>query len=130
MDRISLPIYVTFFAITGATMNIAVLRHGWQLGLAIVITRLAMLFVGSFISGRMAGDPPSIYRNAWLGFVTQAGVSLGLIAEVVRRFPRLGVPVQTILIAGITLNQVAGPVLFKYVLSKVGEARGAAAKRP
>ena len=130
MDRISLPIYVTFFAITGATMNIEVLRDGWHLGLAIVITRLAMLYVGSFLSGKLAGEPPVIYRNAWLGFVTQAGVSLGLIAEVVRRFPRVGVPVQTILIAGITLNQMAGPVLFKYVLSRVGEARVTAGQKP
>jgi len=124
MDRISLPIFVIFFAITGATMNLKVLMQGWHLGLAIVGARLAMIWIGSYASGRLAGDPPLTYRNAWLGFVTQAGVSLGLISEVVRRFPEVGVQVQSILIAAITVNQVIGPVMFKHVLSKVGEAKG------
>jgi hypothetical protein len=50
-------------------------------------------------------------------------VSLGLLAEVVRRLPEVGVSIQTILIAAITLNQVVGPVAFKYALYKVGEAK-------
>ena len=48
--------------------------------------------------------------------------SLGLLAEVARRLPEIGVPIQTILIAAITLNQVIGPIAFKYALFKVGEA--------
>jgi Kef-type K+ transport system membrane component KefB len=123
MDRVSLPIYVGFFAITGASIQLDVLEAGWLLGLMVVVARLVMLNVGSRLSARAAGDPPLVYKNAWLGFVTQAGVSLGLLAEVVRRFPEVGVHVQTILIATITVNQVIGPVAFKYVLDKVGESR-------
>ena len=128
MNRVSLPIYVGFFAVTGASIQLDVLKAGWLLGIVVVVTRGAMIFVGSYLSGRAAGDSPTIYKNAWLGFVTQAGVSLGLVAEVARRFPEIGVHIQTILIAAITLNQVVGPVAFKYVLGKVGEARSAPAR--
>jgi Kef-type K+ transport system membrane component KefB len=123
MDRVSFPIYIGFFAITGANINIDVLKNAWFLGLVIVISRTIMIYIGSFISGKLARDPPRIYKNTWLGFITQAGVSLGLLTEVVRRFPDIGIHIQTILIAAITINQLVGPVAFKYALFKVGEAK-------
>ena len=84
-----------------------------------------MLFIGSYTSGRLSGDRPLTYRNTWLGFITQAGVSLGLLSEVVRRIPEIGIPIQTILITAITLNQLIGPVAFKYALEKTGETHKA-----
>ena len=121
MDGVSLPIYVAFFAITGASINIDILKSGWMLGLVIVLTRTTMIFIGSNISGRLSGDSPRIYKNTWMGFITQAGVSLGLLTEIVRRFPEIGIPIQSILIAAITLNQIVGPIAFKFALFKVGE---------
>ncbi len=121
MDRVSFPIYVAFFAITGASINVDILKTGWFLGLTIVFARTLMIFIGSIISGKLAGDSPRIYKNTWMGFITQAGVSLGLLTEIIRRFPEIGVPIQSILIAAITLNQIIGPVMFKHALKKVGE---------
>ncbi len=123
MDRVSLPIYVGFFAVTGAMIDLDMLRAGWLLGLLVFASRGLMVYIGSMCSGRLSGDRPIIYRNAWLGFITQAGVSLGLVAEVVRRFPEIGLYLQSILIAAITVNQVIGPILFKYSLRKTGEAK-------
>ncbi len=123
MDNVSLPIYIGFFAITGASIDVDILKTAWFLGLVIVFSRTLMIFIGSYLSGKLSRDPPVIYKNTWLGFITQAGVSLGLLAEVVRRFPEIGEPIQTILIAAVTLNQVFGPVAFKYALYKVGEAK-------
>ena len=121
MDDVSFPIYIAFFAITGASINIDVLKTGWIFGLIVVISRTIMIFIGSYLSGRLSNDSPLIYKNTWLGFITQAGVSLGLLSEVVRRFPEIGIPIQSILIASITLNQLIGPVAFKYALGRVGE---------
>ena len=123
MDRVALPIYVAFFAITGAKINLGLLRTGWILGLVVVLVRGLMLYVGAVASGKLARDKPPIYKNAWLGFITQAGVSLGLLTEVVRRFPEIGPHIESILIAAITVNQIVGPVAFKYALNKLGEAR-------
>lgn len=123
MDNVSLPIYIGFFAITGASINVDVLKTAWFLGLLIALFRTLMLYVGSHVSGRLSGDPPVIYKNTWLGFITQAGVSLGLLAEVVRRLPEVGTAIQTILIATITLNQLIGPVAFKYALFRAGEIK-------
>ncbi|MBT7889536.1 MAG: hypothetical protein HN580_10980, partial [Deltaproteobacteria bacterium] len=85
---------------------------------------------GSYASGRLSGDRPLNYQNTWLAFITQAGVSLGLLTEVVRRFPEIGIPIQTILIAAITLNQLIGPIAFKFALNKVGETNSKSRESP
>jgi len=123
LDRVSLPIYVGFFAVTGAMIDIDMLRAGWLLGLLVFTVRGLMVWFGSLAGSVAAGDPPAVRNHVWLGFITQAGVSLGLVAEVVRRFPEVGLYLQSILIAAITVNQVIGPVLFKHALRRTGEAK-------
>jgi len=121
MNKISLPVYVAFFTITGASINIDILRTGWIIGLVIFLSRLLMIYIGSFISTKIAGSEKKIRENSWLGFITQAGISFGLLSEVLRKFPEIGVHIQAILIATITLNQIIGPIAFKYGLFRSGE---------
>lgn len=121
MDRVSFPIYVAFFALAGASINVEVVRANWLLGVVIVLARIVMIYIGSLLSGKLSGEKPTIYKNTWLGFITQAGVSLGLLTEVVRRFTSVGISIQSILIASITLNQLIGPIAFKTGLKNAGE---------
>ena len=123
MDKASILIYIAFFTMIGASINIEVMKNSWMIGLAIVLVRFLMLYFASFLSGKLAGDKPEIYNRYWLGFITQAGVSLGLLTEIARRFPEIGVPIQSILIAAITVNQFIGPVALKYALQKSGESQ-------
>lgn len=123
MNRTSLPIYIAFFAITGMSINIDVLKTSWIFGVIIVGIRLVMLYIASIISGIISKDEALIYKNYWLGFITQAGVSLGLLSEIARRFPTIGLPIQSLLIAAITINQLIGPIAFKKALNKVGDAK-------
>jgi Kef-type K+ transport system membrane component KefB len=123
MDKVSLPIYIAFFALTGASMNLNVLRTGWLLGLIVFMVRLISIYSGTHVSGKLAKTEPKIYKNVWLCFITQAGVSLGLLAEVARRFPEIGPSIQTILVAAIIMNQIIGPITFKYGLKKAGETQ-------
>jgi len=121
MDKISIPVYVAFFTITGASINLNILKTGWILGLVVFSSRILMIYIGSYISTRAANTEKKIRENSWLGFITQAGISLGLLSEVLRRFPELGIHIQAILIAAITLNQIIGPIGFKFGLQRAGE---------
>ncbi len=123
MEKISIPIFLTFFSITGASINLVTLSRGWFLGLITFFSRIFTIFLGSFFSGKISGGIKSIYSYSWLGFLTQAGVSLGLLFEVIRRFPKIGPEIQTILIATITLNQIVGPVALKIGLMKAGDSQ-------
>jgi len=123
IDRSSLPIYVVFFALTGASLDIGALRQTWLVAVLLVGVRFGLVWLGAFAAARLAGDPRRFHRLSGLSFITQAGVSLGLAEIIVRRFPEWGPALAAIVVAVITLNQLVGPVAFKYALGAVGEAR-------
>ena len=58
-----------------------------------------------------------------ISFITQAGVSLGLAGIVMRSFPEWGAALATTIVAIVAVNQLIGPIAFKFALGTVGEAR-------
>jgi Kef-type K+ transport system membrane component KefB len=123
IDRSSLPIYVIFFSLTGAALDLAALRQTWLVAVLMVAVRFALVWLGAYLGSALSGDPPPFRRMAGLSFVTQAGVSLGLAGIVMNRFPDWGAALATTIVAIIAIDQLIGPIAFKYALNKVGEAR-------
>jgi Kef-type K+ transport system membrane component KefB len=129
IDRSSLPIYVIFFSLTGAALDLDALSQTWLLALLLVAARCVLIWLGAYLGGLASGDPPDFRRMSGLGFVTQAGVSLGLAGIVVRRFPEWGADLATLFVAIIALNQIIGPITFKYALNAVSETGASLARR-
>ena len=80
---------------------------------------------GSFMGGKIAGDTPRQNWIGWMGYITQAGVGIGLAGQIARQsdFDPWGSELATILLAAIIINQVIGPPLMKWVLTFAGESR-------
>jgi Kef-type K+ transport system membrane component KefB len=123
IDRSSLPIYVIFFSLSGAALNIEAMRQTWLIAILLVAVRFMLIWMGAYLGGSLSGDPNRFSRMSGLSFITQAGVSLGLAGIVMTRFPEWGGALATTIIAIIALNQLVGPVTFKFALRQVGEAR-------
>ena len=123
-------IYVAFFTLTGATLQLDVLTRCWGIALALFGIRMAAIFVGSFSGGMLAGEPAKYNRIAWMSYITQAGVGLGLAKQVTVEFPEWGATFATIIIAVIVLNQIVGPPLFKWALFLTKEAHPRAESHP
>ncbi|KAL3918752.1 MAG: hypothetical protein SGPRY_005894, partial [Prymnesium sp.] len=104
----------------------AVCNLTWPFALALFGARLLSLRLGVAVGGAWAEASPEIRRYAWLAFITQAGVSLGLIEQVAEKFPLWGVALQSPLVAVIVLNQLVGPPLLKYSLRMTREIGKAA----
>ncbi len=115
-------IYVAFFTLTGASLKVDVLATIWPIALALFGVRVISIMIGSFAGGVLAGDPMKHNRLKWMGFVTQAGVALGLAKEVAGEFPGFGDSFATMIIAVVVLNEIVGPILFKFAINRVGEA--------
>ncbi|UCH25899.1 MAG: cation:proton antiporter [Trueperaceae bacterium] len=116
------PIYIAFFTLTGASLELNVLTQTWVIALTLFAIRLVGIFIGSFAGGVAAGDPMSQNRLGWMTYVTQAGVGLGLAKEVAVGFPDWGTAFATLIISLIILNQIIGPPLSKWAIRRVGEA--------
>jgi Kef-type K+ transport system membrane component KefB len=123
IDRSSLPIYVIFFSLTGAALNVDALKETWLVAVLVVAVRFMLISLGAYLGTSLSGDPPRFRQMAGLSFITQAGVSLGLAGIVMRRFPDWGAALATTIVAIIALNQIIGPIAFKFALNAVGEAR-------
>jgi Trk K+ transport system NAD-binding subunit len=115
-------VYIAFFTLTGASLAVDVLIQTWAIALAIFVIRLVAIFVGSYAGGMTAGDSPKFNRIAWMTYLTQAGVGLGLAKEVAVEFPEWGGTFATIMISVIIFSQLVGPPLFKWAISRAGEA--------
>ena len=81
------------------------------------------IFVGSFAGVTAARDRSPGNALLGLGFVTQAGVSVGLAKEIAVEFGEWGPALATLSIGVIVVNQVVGPPLLKWAITRVGEAR-------
>jgi len=121
LEANSLPVYALFFAVAGADLDFTVLRTAWVIATAIILTRVGALWLSTYLAARMVRDPPVIRRYAWMGFLAQAGVTLGIANLVRDNFPVWGDPVATIIVAMIAVNQIVGPPAFRWALVKAGE---------
>ena len=83
-------IYIAFFTLTGSSLELDILVQTWPIALALYFVRMISIMIGSFAGGTIAGNPPLHNRLRWMGFITQAGVALGLAKEVSVEFPELG----------------------------------------
>jgi Kef-type K+ transport system membrane component KefB/Trk K+ transport system NAD-binding subunit len=115
-------IFIVFFTLTGACLDLKVLATTWGIAVILFFVRLLGIFIGSSGGGMLAGDPWRHSRVNWMAFVTQAGVGLGLAKAAAEMFPQAGLPFATIMTAVIVLNQILGPPLFKWVITLVGES--------
>lgn len=116
-------IYVAFFTLTGASLDISVL--GSVIGVAFILffIRIGTMIIGAYVGGYLAKDPVKYIHLGWMPYITQAGVALGLATMVANTFPEWGNAFAAVIIAVIIMNQFIGPPLFKWAIFKLGEDR-------
>jgi Kef-type K+ transport system membrane component KefB len=122
LHRLSPLVYLTFFTITGASLNLELLTQVWQAAILLFVIRLVGIGLGAAVGGMLAGEPRDQHRYRWMGFVTQAGVGLGLAQRVSSDFPGWGESFAALMIAVIVINEMVGPLFFKSAITKSGEA--------
>jgi Trk K+ transport system NAD-binding subunit len=114
-------VYVAFFTLIGASISLDYLAKAWMIGLVLFIIRLVAISIGAFTGGVIAGDQFRYTKISWMSYVTQAGVSIGLVSVVAGEFPEWGAEFATLMIAIIFINQLVGPPLFKWAIGIAGE---------
>jgi Kef-type K+ transport system membrane component KefB len=121
IDEHSLPLYVIFFALAGASIKLTVVATAWPVAVLFVIYRLFALWMGSNISGELTGDPKPMNRWMGISYMAQAGVSIGLAVKISEVSPEWGTAIASIILMVIAINQILGPIALKIALEKIGE---------
>jgi Kef-type K+ transport system membrane component KefB len=120
-ERGALPVLVVFFAAAGASLQLDALATIGGVALGVSLLRLGLIWFATRLGASYAQVEPPADRLVWMGLVSQAGVTLGLVLIVASEFPEWGAAMQMLIVALIAIHQIAGPVMFKAALARAGE---------
>ena len=121
MERSAAPVFVVFFALSGAKIDLAAVAGVILLVLPLVLVRAGSINAGMRLGARWAGVTGAEARLSWMGLVSQAGVAIGLASIVADSFPHLGPPLRTLMLGLVAVNETVGPLLFRRALAAGGE---------
>jgi Kef-type K+ transport system membrane component KefB len=123
VERGALPVLVVFFAAAGASLHLDALSSIGLIAVVVSAVRFAFVRAAGALCARVRvpGVEPEVSQLAWMGLVSQAGVTLGLTIIVSSEFPEWGARVQTLMVSLIALHELIGPILFRLALARAGE---------
>jgi len=117
------PFYAIFFVMAGSDLNLALLKTMGILGVVYVLARISGKFIGAKISARREGLEDVVQRLLGFGLIAQAGLALGLVVTINRRYPDLAPGIATVVLAAVAISELVGPVAIRLAIVQSGEAR-------
>ena len=128
LDRWTAPIYVLFFVLSGAELNLSVFADYLVIiiGLAYIISRCFGKYFGARWSADLAKAEPNVKKYLGITLFPQAGVALGMAIKVMEQFKtpetqQIGTIVANIVLFSVLIYEIVGPFLTKISLTKAGE---------
>ena len=121
-DRWTPPIFMLFFVISGAGLDLSILPTVGILGVLYIIARSLGKYFGARIGASVVKADEKVRK--WLGFtlLPQAGVAVGMAQIALVKLPgELGAQIQAVVLCATLVYEIIGPVLTKIALSKAGE---------
>ena len=118
LNHIDWPIYLVFFVLAGASLEIDLL---WQIGLTgtvYIVFRVVGKFVGTYIGAKIARSDDDVKKYLSFGLLPQAGVALGMALIAKEQFPEVGGIIFTTVAATTVIYEIIGPFFVKMALHK------------
>jgi len=129
VHQVAPPIFILFFILVGARLQIKYLTVMGVLGIVYIITRTVGKSLGSYLGAKISKANPNVAKYLGLCLFSQAGVAIGLSIQTWHEFRAYGalgyaLGLLTInVIAGTTLVfQLIGPPFTRFAILKAGEA--------
>lgn len=122
-DRWTAPVYVLFFVLSGAELDLRVFQSLAVVGIGLVyiIARSAGKIIGASVSSRFMGCQESVCKHLGITLLPQAGVALGMSVTVAAEFGAEGAIMRNIVLFSVLIYELVGPMLTKLALTEAGE---------
>ena len=132
LDRFTSPIYMVFFILSGASLDLTV--FGSDLGFIVLIVALVYLvfrvigkYMGAYAGASLTHAPEKVRRYLGFTLIPQAGVAIGLANNASRLFGQnpdtaaAGALILAIILTSTLVYELIGPLVAKTALLKAGE---------
>ena len=113
---------LVFFTSVGCGLRVPAVVDSGLVAAAMTVARTGALMVACRLGCVLVGAPAAHKEVMWQGFVTQAGVALGLVRTMERKFPGWGEDLGSLMVACVVVNLLIGPPLFRNAIVAVGES--------
>lgn len=122
-DRWTAPVYVLFFVLSGAELDLRVFQSLAVVGIGLVyiIARSSGKIIGASVSSRFMGCQESVCKHLGITLLPQAGVALGMSVTVAAEFGAEGAIMRNIVLFSVLIYELVGPMLTKLALTEAGE---------
>ena len=124
-ERWTGPVYVLFFVISGAELDLSVFLDVAVVGIGVlyILARSAGKIFGASASAKLMRCEPSICKYLGITLLPQAGVALGMTVTVAAEFGEAGETVRNIVLFSVLIYELVGPLLTKMALTAAGDIR-------
>lgn len=124
-ERWTAPVYVLFFVISGAELDLRVFADlaVVGIGIAYILSRSAGKVLGATISARMTRCQDTICKYLGITLLPQAGVALGMSVTVAAEFGAEGAVIRNIVLFAVLIYELVGPIMTKAALTAAGEIK-------
>ncbi|MBA7521049.1 hypothetical protein ES705_13150 [subsurface metagenome] len=121
LRKIDPVLFLCFFILVGANLEIGLIPEIGIIGLLYIIFRVIGKFVGVKIGAWKSHADARIGKYLAWGLVPQAGVALGVALSAKALYPEYGGMIFTTITATTVIYELVGPLCAKYGLQKAGE---------
>ena len=128
-DRMTPPIFMLFFFLSGADLDIGLLPSVGLIGAAYILFRVLGKILGAALGCRISHAEPVVQKYLGLTLLPQAGVAIGLATTALTVVPKYGSKIRTIILCGTVIYELVGPLVTRLALSKAGEIPSADKKK-
>ncbi len=121
VDRVTPPIFIMFFVISGAELQFDVLLTVGGIGVIYIVGRVIGKLFGAFLGAEIAHGSHNVKKYLGWGLVPQAGVAIGLTIVAANIVPEYAAKISAIILSATFVYELVGPLITKTALTKAGE---------
>ena len=123
LDRWTAPIFILFFVLSGAELDLTVVTDLFivLIGVVYILSRCVGKYYGAGLSAGLVNSEPNIRKYLGITLFPQAGVALGMAIKAGALSGGIGVIVANLTLFSVLIYELVGPLLTKMALSKAGE---------
>ena len=120
-ERWTPPLFMLFFVISGAELDLAAIPTVGMLGVAYLVARSAGKYLGTYIGSGIVHADEKIKKYLGLALLPQAGVAIGMAQICAAKLPMYSERITTVVLCATLIYELVGPVITKIALMKAGE---------
>ncbi len=122
VDRWTAPLYIMFFALSGAELDFVVFGNVViiLIGIVYILSRSAGKYLGARWFSKLSDCSPTVQKYLGITLLPQAGVALGM-SITAQQLGADGTLIRNIILFSVLIYELVGPLMTKMALTAAGE---------